>query len=54
MFSNKETLWLSHDNLRALNVKQWTRVLDAGDAVEVEEKKEGAKEHTKMTLSSGR
>ena len=49
-FSNKESLWLSHDNLRALNVKQWTRVLDAGDAVEVEEKKEGAKEHTKMTL----
>ena len=49
-FSNKESLWLSQDNLRALNVKQWTRVLDAGDAVEVEEKKEGAKEHTKMTL----
>ena len=49
-FSNKESLWLSQDNLRALSVKQWTRVLDADDAMEVEEKKEEAKERPQMTL----
>ena len=49
-FSNKESLWLSQDNLRALNVKQWTRVLDADDAAQVEEKKDEAKEERQLTL----
>ena len=49
-FSSKESLWLSHDNIRALKVKQWARVLDAEDeAPIVEEKKEEAKEQPQPT-----
>ena len=48
-FSSKESLWLSHDNIRALNIKQWARVLDAEDEAPLEEKKEEAKEQPQPT-----
>jgi hypothetical protein len=44
VFSNKESLWLSHDNIKALDVKQWAGVLDKDVAAPVEEKKDDAKE----------
>jgi hypothetical protein len=50
-FSSKESLWLSHDNIRALNVKQWVDVLDAEDEAsdEEEEKKDEAEEESQST-----
>jgi hypothetical protein len=50
VFSNKESLWLSHDNIKALDVKQWARVLDKDKAAPVEEKKDEAKEQSQLTL----
>ena len=43
-FSNKEVLWLSHDDIRRVNVKQWTQALDEEDAPQVEEKDEEKKD----------
>jgi hypothetical protein len=49
-FCNKESLWLSHDNIRVLNVKQWARVLDTDVAAPVGEKRDEGKEQLQLSL----
>ena len=52
-FSSQESLWLSHDNIRALKVKQWVAALDTevetSDNEEEEENKDEAKEQPRPT-----